>query len=45
MMDGVMCNNMTRKVTPSVLIKLIRLQCVVVVAKRLKVLATCHEIW
>jgi hypothetical protein len=25
--------------------KLIRSQCVVVVAKHLKVLATCHEIW
>jgi hypothetical protein len=45
MMDRVMCSIMTGKVTPSVLIKLIRSQCVVAVVKRLKVLATCHEIW
>jgi hypothetical protein len=33
------------KFTLSVLIKVLRLKCVVVVAKRLKVLATCREIW
>jgi hypothetical protein len=33
------------KITLSVLIKVFRLKYVVVVAKRLKVLATCHEIW
>jgi hypothetical protein len=31
--------------TPSVLMNLIRSQCVVAVVKRLKVLATCREIW
>jgi hypothetical protein len=31
--------------TPSVLINLLRSQCVIAVAKRLKVLATCREIW
>ena len=30
---------------PSVLMNLIRLQCVVAVVKRLKVLATCRELW
>ena len=30
---------------PSVLINLIRPQCVVVLIKRLKVLATCRELW
>jgi hypothetical protein len=44
-MDGVMCSNMTWKFTPSVLIKVDKVECVVVVAKRLKVLATCREIW
>jgi hypothetical protein len=33
------------KFTLSILIKVIRSKCVVVVAKRLKVLATCREIW
>jgi hypothetical protein len=36
---------MTWKFTLSVLIKALRSKCVVVVAKRLKVLATCCEIW
>jgi hypothetical protein len=45
MMDGVMCSIMTQKVTPSVLIKVDKVAGVVVVAKRLKVLATCREIW
>jgi hypothetical protein len=31
--------------TPSVLMNLLRSQCVVAVAKRLKVLTTCREIW
>jgi hypothetical protein len=31
--------------TPSVLENLLRPQCVVAVVKRLKVLATCREIW
>ena len=44
-MDGVMCSIMARNETPSVLINLIRSQCVVVVVKRLKVLATCRELW
>jgi hypothetical protein len=43
--DGVMCSIMTRKVTPSVLIKVYKVAVCVVVAKRLKVLATCHKIW
>ena len=30
---------------PSVLMNLIRPQCVVAVVQRLKVLATCHELW
>ena len=30
---------------PSVLINLLRPQCVVAVVKRLKVLATCREVW
>jgi hypothetical protein len=33
------------KITLSVLIKVLRSKYVVVVAKRLKVLATCREIW
>jgi hypothetical protein len=33
------------KITLSILIKILRSKCVVVVAKRLKVLATCREIW
>jgi hypothetical protein len=33
------------EVTQSVLIKALRSKCVVVVAKLLKVLATCREIW
>jgi hypothetical protein len=33
------------KVTLSVFVKVLRSKCVVVVAKRLKVLATCREIW
>jgi hypothetical protein len=33
------------KITLSVLIKALRSKCVVVVAKLLKVLATCREIW
>jgi hypothetical protein len=33
------------KITLSVSIKVLRPKCVVVVAKRLKVLATCREIW
>jgi hypothetical protein len=33
------------KITLSVLIKVLRPKCVVVVAKRLKVLATYREIW
>jgi hypothetical protein len=33
------------KITLSMLIKILRSKCVVVVAKRLKVLATCREIW
>jgi hypothetical protein len=40
-----MCCVMTWKFTLSVLIKVLRSKCVVVVAKRLKVLATCREIW
>jgi hypothetical protein len=42
-MDGVMCGIMTWKITPSVLIKVDKVAVVVVVAKRLKVLATCHK--
>jgi hypothetical protein len=33
------------RITLSVLIKVLRSKCVVVVAKLLKVLATCREIW
>jgi hypothetical protein len=33
------------KITLSVLIKVLRLKCVVVLTKHLKVLATCREIW
>jgi hypothetical protein len=33
------------RITLSVLIKVLRPKCVVVVAKLLKVLATCREIW
>jgi hypothetical protein len=33
------------RITLSVLIKVVRSKCVVVVVKRLKVLATCREIW
>jgi hypothetical protein len=33
------------RITLSVLIKVLRSKCVVVVAKSLKVLATCREIW
>jgi hypothetical protein len=39
-----MCCIMTWKFTLSVLIKALRSKCVVVVAKLLKVLATCREI-
>jgi hypothetical protein len=33
------------EITLSVLIKVLRSKCVVVAAKRVKVLATCREIW
>jgi hypothetical protein len=36
---------MVEMIPPSVLMNLIRSQCVVAVVKRLKVLATCREIW
>jgi hypothetical protein len=39
----VLCHDL--EVTLSVLIKVLRSKCVVVVAKFLKVLATCREIW
>jgi hypothetical protein len=42
-MDGVMCGIVTQKVTLSMLIKVDKVQCVVAVVKRLKVLATCRK--
>jgi hypothetical protein len=39
----VLCHDL--RIILSVLIKVLRSKCVVVVAKRLKVLATCREIW
>jgi hypothetical protein len=45
MIDGVMCSIMERNDTPSVLTNWLRSRCVVIGVKRLKVLATCRELW
>jgi hypothetical protein len=45
MTDGVMCSIMERNDTPSVLLNWLRSQCVPIGVKRLKVLATCRELW
>jgi hypothetical protein len=45
MTDGIYVRYHDLDDTPSVLVNLIRPQCVVAVVKHLKVLATCREIW
>jgi hypothetical protein len=45
MMDGIYVKYHSGDDTPSVLVNVIRSQCMVAVVKRLKVLATCREIW